>query len=107
MEDTYAYDHSLRFNMLPSRELIVVVADELLARLGWHHEDGCFWGQLYYHWSALPVLRTAPNGSLLMCMVGFNDTLAQPNATDPLGNPAYPGYTATNGPNWVDFLTTT
>jgi len=38
---------------------------------------------------------------------GFNDTLTQPNAANPLGNPAYPGYTATNGPNWVDFLTTT
>lgn len=38
---------------------------------------------------------------------GFNDTLVQPNASNPLGNPAYPGYTATNGPNWVDFLTTT
>ncbi|KAK6396444.1 hypothetical protein LTR65_009528 [Meristemomyces frigidus] len=37
----------------------------------------------------------------------FNDTLAQPDAANPLGNPAYPGYTATNGPNWVDFLTTT
>jgi phospholipase/lecithinase/hemolysin len=38
---------------------------------------------------------------------GFNDTLAQPSEANPLGNPAYPGYTATNGPNWVDFLTTT
>jgi len=38
---------------------------------------------------------------------GFNDTLAQPSQANPLGNPAYPGYTATNGPNWVDFLTTT
>ncbi|KAK4556665.1 hypothetical protein LTR86_006236 [Recurvomyces mirabilis] len=38
---------------------------------------------------------------------GFNTSLAQPNAANPLGNPAYPGYTATNGPNWVDFLTTT
>lgn len=38
---------------------------------------------------------------------GFNDTLAQPSTANPLGNPAYPGYTATNGPNWVDFLTTT
>ncbi|KAK5131701.1 hypothetical protein LTR08_000755 [Meristemomyces frigidus] len=37
----------------------------------------------------------------------FNITGAQPNAANPLGNPAYPGYTATNGPNWVDFLTTT
>lgn len=36
---------------------------------------------------------------------GFNVTLAQPNATDALGNPTYPGYTATNGPNWVDYLT--
>ena len=38
---------------------------------------------------------------------GFNYTVSQPNATDPFGNPAYPGCTATNGPNWVDFLTTT
>ncbi|KAK5683616.1 hypothetical protein LTS10_005149 [Elasticomyces elasticus] len=38
---------------------------------------------------------------------GFNDTLAQPSRANPLGNPSYPGYTATNGPNWVDFLTTT
>ena len=32
---------------------------------------------------------------------GFNDTLAQPSRANPLGNPAYPGYTASNGPNWV------
>jgi len=38
---------------------------------------------------------------------GFNDTLEQPNHSNPFGNPPYPGYTATNGPNWIDFLTTT
>lgn len=38
---------------------------------------------------------------------GFNYTLSQPSRANPLGNPDYPGYTATNGPNWVDFLTTT
>ena len=38
---------------------------------------------------------------------GFNDTMAQPSRANPLGNPDYPGYTASNGPNWVDFLTTT
>ena len=38
---------------------------------------------------------------------GFNDTKAQPSIHIPLGNPAYPGYTASNGPNWVDFMTTT
>lgn len=31
----------------------------------------------------------------------------QPSPDNPLGNPPYPGYTASNGPNWVDFLTTT
>jgi len=36
---------------------------------------------------------------------GFNNTGVQPSKTNPLGNPTYPGYTAANGPNWVDFLT--
>jgi len=36
---------------------------------------------------------------------GFNNTLTQPTSDNPLGNPAYPGFTASNGPNWVDALT--
>jgi len=36
---------------------------------------------------------------------GFNDTLTQPSVGNPLGNPTYPGYTAVDGPNWVDYLT--
>jgi hypothetical protein len=35
----------------------------------------------------------------------FNATGIQPTPTNPLGNPAYPNYVASNGPNWVDFLT--
>lgn len=31
----------------------------------------------------------------------------QPNPGNPLGNPAYPGATSSDGPNYVDFLTTT
>ncbi|MCJ1261860.1 hypothetical protein MMC22_001729 [Lobaria immixta] len=31
----------------------------------------------------------------------------QPNPGNPLGNPAYPGVTSCDGPNYVDFLTTT
>ncbi|KAJ3932786.1 MAG: hypothetical protein NXY57DRAFT_1070909, partial [Lentinula lateritia] len=34
-----------------------------------------------------------------------NDTL--PTSGNPLGNPVYPGYTATGGANWLDFDTTT
>jgi len=29
----------------------------------------------------------------------------QPSRANPIGNPGYPGYTSSNGPNWVDFLT--
>ena len=32
--------------------------------------------------------------------------MTQPTPTNPLGNPPYPGWTASNGPNWVDYLTT-
>ncbi|KAF2163061.1 carbohydrate esterase family 16 protein [Zasmidium cellare ATCC 36951] len=35
----------------------------------------------------------------------FNVTGAQPSHANPLGNPSFPGYTSSNGPNWVDFLT--
>lgn len=55
-------------------------------------------------WAGLSYLVTFGDS---YSTTGFNDTLTQPNAANPLGNPAYPGYTATNGPNWVDFLTTT
>jgi phospholipase/lecithinase/hemolysin len=36
---------------------------------------------------------------------GFNLSGDQPSPTNPLGNPAYPGWTASNGPNWVDYIT--
>ncbi|THZ02257.1 hypothetical protein D6C85_07772 [Aureobasidium pullulans] len=38
---------------------------------------------------------------------GFNVSLAQPSPANPFGNPTYPGYTSSNGPNWIDYLTTT
>jgi phospholipase/lecithinase/hemolysin len=40
---------------------------------------------------------------------GFNITNGSPLPTpsNPLGNPTYPGWTSTNGPNWVGYLTTT
>ena len=39
---------------------------------------------------------------------GFNATTGpQPSPSNPLGNPPYPGYTSSNGPNWVDYITTT
>jgi len=38
---------------------------------------------------------------------GFNGTTGlEPSMSNPLGNPSYPGYTSSNGPNWVDYLTT-
>nr|POF07104.1 acetylesterase [Quercus suber] len=37
---------------------------------------------------------------------GFDSSGVQPSFSNPLGNPVYPGQTSSNGPNWVDFLTT-
>ncbi|KAH0173947.1 carbohydrate esterase family 16 protein, partial [Aureobasidium melanogenum] len=36
----------------------------------------------------------------------FNVSLSQPAPGNPLGNPTYPGHTSSNGPNWIDCLTT-
>nr|AMJ52087.1 lijH [Ascomycota sp. F53] len=36
---------------------------------------------------------------------GFNVTLDKPSAANPLGNPTYPGWTTTGGPNWIGYLT--
>jgi hypothetical protein len=38
---------------------------------------------------------------------GFNVTSTPPSSSNPFGNPPYPGWTSSNGPNWVGFLTTT
>ncbi|KAK7550893.1 hypothetical protein IWX49DRAFT_498307 [Phyllosticta citricarpa] len=38
--------------------------------------------------------------------IGFNVTKNQPSPSNPLGNPAFPGLTSSNGPNYVGYLTT-
>jgi phospholipase/lecithinase/hemolysin len=38
---------------------------------------------------------------------GFDPKAAQPSPANPFGNPSYPGWTSSNGPNWVGFLTST
>ncbi|KAF2485855.1 hypothetical protein BDY17DRAFT_338602 [Neohortaea acidophila] len=38
---------------------------------------------------------------------GFRVNGEQPRPANPFGNPQYPGLTTSNGPNWIDFLTTT
>jgi phospholipase/lecithinase/hemolysin len=38
---------------------------------------------------------------------GFDPKAAQPSLSNPFGNPTYPGWTSSNGPNWVGFLTAT
>jgi phospholipase/lecithinase/hemolysin len=38
---------------------------------------------------------------------GFDPKSTQPSASNPFGNPQYPGWTSSNGPNWVGFLTNT
>lgn len=40
-------------------------------------------------------------------MTGFNATGNPPSLDNPLGNPAWPGKTSTNGANWIDYATYT
>lgn len=37
---------------------------------------------------------------------GFDVSREKPNAANPFGNPTYPGWTTTGGPNWLGYLTT-
>jgi len=38
---------------------------------------------------------------------GFDPKSTQPSPSNPFGNPPLPGWTSSNGPNWVGFLTAT
>jgi hypothetical protein len=37
---------------------------------------------------------------------GFDPTLSLPSSSNPLGNPAFPGYTTSGGPNWIGYYIT-
>lgn len=60
----------------------------------------------------MPCRRTSPLLIPIYSGDSYTSTLfdihgPQPNPGNPLGNPPYPGSTSSNGPNFVDFLTTT
>ncbi|PMD33864.1 carbohydrate esterase family 16 protein [Hyaloscypha variabilis F] len=55
----------------------------------------------------------AVNGSSFKYLVSFGDSYSQtgfsitgakPSTSNPIGNPAFPGYTTTNGNNWITYL---
>jgi len=75
---------------------IVVAAPRPLAEQSWKTTK---------YWSGLRgVHKFFPFGdSYTTTSFAVNGT--QPSSSNPLGNPPYPGYTSSNGPNWVDFLT--
>lgn len=54
---------------------------------------------------SLPFSRNADPE--IIDSTGFDPDGTQPSPGNPLGNPAYPGATTSNGPNYVDFLATT
>jgi hypothetical protein len=37
---------------------------------------------------------------------GFDPTLSLPSSSNPLGNPTFPGYTTSGGPNWIGYYIT-
>ncbi|KAL8827976.1 MAG: hypothetical protein Q9191_002861 [Dirinaria sp. TL-2023a] len=58
-------------------------------------------------WAGWPNVRYIFSFGDSYTSTGFNVHGTQPYAGNPLGNPAYPGATSANGPNYVDFLSTT
>ncbi|CAK7210033.1 hypothetical protein SCUCBS95973_000655 [Sporothrix curviconia] len=57
-------------------------------------------------WPGWPGIKYAFIFGDSYTQTGFNYTSPSPPTQDnPLGNPKYPGWTSSNGPNWVDYLT--
>jgi hypothetical protein len=56
--------------------------------------------------STLPLIHGFRSGDSYT-QTGFDITGTQPAIGNPLGNPTYPGYTATGGANWIDAATVT
>ncbi|KAK2464398.1 hypothetical protein APHAL10511_003546 [Amanita phalloides] len=60
---------------------------------------------------AIPSSKRKPNFWFSLgdsyTATGFDPSGILPSIGNPLGNPPYPGSTATRGANWVDYLTTT
>lgn len=54
-----------------------------------------------------PTARVHGSSGDSYTSTSFNINGPQPSVENPLGNPPYPGATSANGPNYVDFLTTT
>ena len=52
------------------------------------------------------IVDISPSGDSYT-QTGFNVNSTLPNTSNPLGNPAFPGWTAVGGANWVGYVTTT
>ncbi|KAL8893108.1 MAG: hypothetical protein Q9215_000113 [Flavoplaca cf. flavocitrina] len=63
-------------------------------------------GKAWPGWQNVQYMFTFTSGDSYTS-TAFNIRGPQPSRENPLGNPPYPGATSANGPNYVDFLTTT
>ncbi|KXJ93536.1 hypothetical protein Micbo1qcDRAFT_223168 [Microdochium bolleyi] len=57
------------------------------------------------NWTGLKNIKHAFIFGDSYTQTGFNFTQTPPSASNPLGNPPYPGWTSSNGPNWVGEFT--
>ncbi|KAM0201439.1 hypothetical protein ACHAQD_011218 [Fusarium lateritium] len=54
------------------------------------------------HWKGFSKLKTLGDS---YSRTGFDPSGTQPSSKNKIGNPAFPGITSSNGPNWVGYLT--
>ncbi|KAK4503901.1 hypothetical protein PRZ48_004816 [Zasmidium cellare] len=85
--------------MISPATILLAFAGVAVASPGWRFWPGPFTG-----WSTITHIISFGDS---YTQTGFDPNGTQPSRANPLGNPAYPGDTSSNGPNWIDFLTTT
>jgi hypothetical protein len=52
------------------------------------------------------LLINSPHSGDSYSQTGFDPTLSLPSSSNPLGNPTFPGYTTSGGPNWIGYYIT-
>ncbi|KAF2170240.1 carbohydrate esterase family 16 protein [Zasmidium cellare ATCC 36951] len=85
--------------MLFPTAITLALAGVAVASPGWR-----FWPGPFSSWASVTHIISFGDS---YTQTGFDPKGPQPSRANPLGNPDYPGDTSSNGPNWIDFLTTT
>ncbi|KAG9233858.1 hypothetical protein BJ875DRAFT_377718 [Amylocarpus encephaloides] len=93
----------MRFSFLPSLALFSLSHASVVDIRSPRSTSSCSATSFYPGWSGI---KNAFIFGDSYTSTSFDLRSTQPSPTNPLGNPSYPGWTSSNGPNWVGYLAT-